>query len=87
MHQYDDQRLTPDLFAERLDQLTERQKQVAALACEGHSNKIIARKLNVSTGTIKSHLHTIYAKLGVQSRTMLIIVLSSQRGVKSDSAH
>ena len=48
----------PAFLAKRLDQLTERQKQVAALASKGHSNKVIARKLNISTGTIKSHLHT-----------------------------
>jgi two-component system nitrate/nitrite response regulator NarL len=77
----------PAVLAKRLDQLSERQKQVAALASAGHSNKVIARKLNISTGTVKSHLHTIYAKLGVKSRTMLIIVLSGQRGIESGSAH
>jgi two-component system nitrate/nitrite response regulator NarL len=77
----------PPVLAKRLNQLTARQKQVAALASAGHSNKVIARKLNISTGTVKSHLHTIYAKLGVKSRTMLIIVLSGQRGIESGSAH
>ena len=77
----------PAVLAKQLDQLSERQKQVAALASAGHSNKVIARKLNISTGTVKSHLHTIYAKLGVKSRTVLIIVLSGQRGIESGSAH
>jgi two-component system, NarL family, nitrate/nitrite response regulator NarL len=52
--------------------LTDREKQVAALVCEGLSNKLIARTLNVSEGTIKAHLHTIYSKLDLETRFALI---------------
>ena len=62
-----------------LAKLSERQQQVVALVCEGLSNKMIAQKLNVSEGTIKVHLHTIFKKLGVQSRLALIVALSRIR--------
>jgi DNA-binding NarL/FixJ family response regulator len=53
--------------------LTNREKQIAALVCEGLSNKRIARDLNVTEGTIKSHLHAVYAKLGIDSRSALML--------------
>jgi len=59
--------------------LTRREQQVAALACEGLSNKLIARTLNVTEGTIKAHIHAIFGKLGVQSRFALIDVLLDRR--------
>jgi DNA-binding NarL/FixJ family response regulator len=64
----------PNTFAQsvkRLMALTERQCRVATLACNGLSNKQIAAKLGVSEGTVKTHLHAIYVKLGVRSRTEL----------------
>jgi DNA-binding NarL/FixJ family response regulator len=59
--------------------LSQREQQVAALVCEGLSNKMIAQKLNVSEGTIKCHLHAIYIKLGVQSRLALLVALGRTR--------
>jgi len=65
------------MWAERatrslLAALSEREQQVAALVCEGHSNRVIAEKLNVSEGTVKGHLHRIFYKLRIQSRLALI---------------
>jgi two-component system nitrate/nitrite response regulator NarL len=62
-------------ISDRLAKLTQRQQQVAALVCEGLSNKVIARKLSVSEGTVKAHLHTVFQKLGVQSRYSLLLSL------------
>jgi RNA polymerase sigma factor (sigma-70 family) len=59
--------------AERLAALSGRQQQVATLVCGGLSNKKIAKQLGVSEGTVKAHLHAIYDKLHVQSRTDLIV--------------
>jgi len=56
------------VVAESLAALTERQQQVAALVCGGFSNKAIARKLGVSEGTVKVHLHAIFYKLHLRSR-------------------
>lgn len=57
--------------ADRPGILTKREQQVAALACEGLSNKLIARRLEVTDGTIKAHLHAIFSKLGIESRNAL----------------
>jgi NarL family two-component system response regulator LiaR len=49
--------------------LTEREREVLGLMVEGLINTKIAKKLNVSPYTIKSHVSNILAKLGVASRT------------------
>jgi DNA-binding CsgD family transcriptional regulator len=51
-----------------------RQKQILHLLSLGKSNKEIAYELNLSEGTIKQHLYTLYKKLGVTSRSKAIIV-------------
>ena len=53
--------------------LTKREQEIATLVCTGVANKIIARRLGISEGTVKSHLNQIYRKLGVQNRGALII--------------
>ena len=54
-----------------LQTLTTREWQIAFPLCKGHSNKQIARQLDVTEGTVKNHLHSIYRKLGVTNRTAL----------------
>ena len=49
--------------------LTERETEVLRLLAQGQSNKQIARLLNNTEHTIKSHVSRILSKLGVQSRT------------------
>jgi DNA-binding NarL/FixJ family response regulator len=49
--------------------LTERETEVLRLLAQGYSNKQIARTLNNTEQTIKTHVSHILAKLGVQSRT------------------
>ena len=51
--------------------LTDRELEIALLVAEGLSNKVIARKLSLSTGTVKIHLHNIYRKIKVENRTSL----------------
>ncbi len=46
-------------------------RQVVVSLCEGNSNKMIARQLNLTEGTVKVHLSNIYNKLGVANRTAL----------------
>lgn len=52
--------------------LTPREREIVSNVAEGLSNKAIAHRLGVSEGTVKIHLHNIYGKLGVQSRTALL---------------
>ncbi len=53
--------------------LTEREYQIMELVSEGLSNKEIGRRLNLSEGTIKVHLHHTYQKLAVNNRTALAV--------------
>ncbi len=48
--------------------LTPRERTVLSLLRDGHSNKGIARQLNLSEVTIKSHLSNTFRKLGVHNR-------------------
>jgi len=49
--------------------LTDGERQIIRLISEGLSNKQIARRLNITDGTIKVHLHSIFEKLRVGNRT------------------
>lgn len=55
--------------------LTERERDVADLVRRGHSNKQIAATLYLSPKTVENILTRVYAKLGVRSRTQLIVKL------------
>jgi two-component system nitrate/nitrite response regulator NarL len=48
--------------------LTERERQVLALAAQGHSSRAIANQMHISDSTIKSHLTHLYRKLGTSNR-------------------
>ena len=54
-----------------IDALSDRQRQIAELAAEGHTNRAIAATLYLSEKTIERHLSTAFAKLGVPSRAAL----------------
>lgn len=49
--------------------LTARERDVLELVSQGLSNKQIAQKLQISEHTVKFHLSSLFAKLGVSSRT------------------
>jgi DNA-binding NarL/FixJ family response regulator len=52
-----------------LDALTTREREVLAELAQGRSNREIARALHVSEKTVKAHVSSVLAKLGVQDRT------------------
>jgi two-component system, NarL family, nitrate/nitrite response regulator NarL len=58
--------------------LTDRERQITRLVSEGLSNKEIGRRLNLTDGTIKVHLHHIFQKLEVSNRTALAAFAISQ---------
>ena len=60
-------------IAEPFSELSDRKQQVVTLVCNGHSNKQIAAKLDVTEGTVKAHLHSIFDQLGVRSRIELMV--------------
>lgn len=51
--------------------LTPRERDVARLVAMGQRNRGIANTLGISEGTVKMHLHNVYAKMGLESRTQL----------------
>jgi len=76
--------LSPDIAHELAthaldDPLTERELTILRLVADGHQNKAIARSLDLSVDTVKAHLKTIFAKLGVDDRTHAVTV-AARRG-------
>jgi len=57
--------------------LTRRQREVAALAAQGASNREIAARLNVSARTVANHLAAAFAEFGIRARWQLPANLES----------
>jgi DNA-binding NarL/FixJ family response regulator len=57
-----------------LDALTSREREVLAEIAKGRSNREIARALTVSEKTVKAHVSSVLAKLGVQDRTQAALI-------------
>ena len=53
--------------------LTPRERDIARLVVAGRRNRSIAAALGITEGTVKMHLHNVYRKLGLESRTQLAI--------------
>ena len=64
-------RATP-ASGEKLDDLTEREREVAALIALGRSNGEIAGELVLSKRTVEKHIANILSKLGLTSRAQLV---------------
>lgn len=62
-------RVAAHQLAARLDLLTPRQHDVFRGAARGLPNKLIARELNISEATVKTHLTAVFGTLGVSNRT------------------
>jgi len=61
--------------------LTNRELDIVRMIVLGLRNSEIGQRLSVSEGTVKSHLHHIYEKLGVNGRVGLLL-LAQQKGLK-----
>ena len=67
------------------DALTPREGEILSLLAEGQSNKVIARNLGISDGTVKLHVKAILRKLGVHSRVEAA-VLAVQHSLNGNTA-
>ena len=54
--------------AQLLDSLTPREQQVLTLMTQGADNRTVAQRLHISYATVRTHVRSILAKLGAQSR-------------------
>jgi len=61
-----------------LDALTSREREVLAELTRGRSNREIARALRISEKTVKAHVSSVLAKLGVQDRTQAALLAVRQ---------
>jgi DNA-binding CsgD family transcriptional regulator len=61
-----------------LDALSERERKIVRLVCEGHSNQEIATHTCKALGSLKNMLHVIFKKLHVHSRANIIAQLGNK---------
>ncbi|WP_425046069.1 GAF domain-containing protein [Primorskyibacter sp. S87] len=68
--------------------LSKRELEVSKAYADGGSNKEIARDLSISPTTVRSHLRTVYRKLGISSKIELARVFANQGKIEEtpDSA-
>lgn len=70
---YVDPTLAGSLYADESENPSPRELQILDLLVDGHQNKVIAEKLEISQETVKSHVSTLLRKLDAASRTELVV--------------
>ena len=61
--------------AARIAVLTERERDVAVRVASGATNQEIGAALHIATGTVKTHLEQVFAKLAVRNRVQVGVLL------------
>ena len=61
--------------------LTQKEKEILQLICEGKSNKEIASALFVELSTVKTHINKIYSKIGVSNRKEAKVLAKEALGI------
>ncbi|EAX8910954.1 response regulator transcription factor [Salmonella enterica] len=65
-----------ELESRDIKALSARQREILQMLAAGESNKQIGRALNISTGTVKAHLESLYRRLDVKDRTQAAMMLN-----------
>jgi DNA-binding NarL/FixJ family response regulator len=68
--------------AQPVDPLTDREEQVLTAVARGRSNDEIARELHITLSTVKTHVGSLMAKLGVRNRVQIAIWAYETRRVR-----
>lgn len=63
----------PSTPSHDLDLLTDREREILALICEGHSDLEMSKMLKLSQNTVRNHVASLYRKIGVNRRSAAII--------------
>ncbi len=74
-HQGDDSEIN---ISSLIGTLTPRESEILELLAEGQSNKLIAKNLGISDGTVKLHVKSILRKLGIHSRVEAAVIAVEQ---------
>ena len=72
--------------ADQLNSLTGRELEILTLIAKGLSNKLIARELDISDGTVKVHVKHLLKKLGLRSRVEAAVWMINRGSSGSPSA-
>jgi DNA-binding NarL/FixJ family response regulator len=65
--------LSAAALVDPLAALTPREREVYELMCAGLTNPEIARRLYIAPSTVKVHVHHVFDKVGIRSRTALAL--------------
>jgi len=74
--------LRKEIISGGTEELTQREREIAALVMKGFSNAEIAQQLNVTVRTVKYHLENVYSKLNITRRSKVVSAMEGKAGVK-----
>ena len=81
-------RAARELLAARSEEqhadLSKREREVLVLVAEGLPNKLIARRLEISEKTVKTHLTSVFQRIGVSDRTQAAL-WAQRHGIGADA--
>lgn len=79
----DERKLMPEkLYSYNCAVLTDREREVLMLICQGMKNKVIADNLFITETTVRHHLTSIFEKLNVSSRLELVVHAFNEKMVE-----
>ncbi|WP_414938760.1 response regulator transcription factor [Amycolatopsis sp. cmx-11-51] len=79
-HSSDARRTSRDTARDLLATLTDRELETAGAIAEGLSNTDVARRLNITVATVKAHTSSMLAKLGVENRVQIALLVRDAEG-------